>query len=167
MPPDTRIADTATQILSQLVTRLAALGLDVPDRRYVHAGQIAIDFAGKDCADELVVAWADAYQGTPEGEIRAPIGGGAPSTALFQILLTRCVPTMDANTLAPSASDLNDAGVQIMTDAFTLLRAVFEAESDGDLVTEGCSLSTLGRLIPYGPEGGVGGSVLQLLVNLV
>lgn len=165
---DQRLVQVANHVLAELVDRLTIAGIDVPTRRYIHAGEIAHDFAGQDCVEALVVSWGGTFQGQPGAEGGAsPMRCAVPTTASYTIALLRCVPTMDSMGNPPSAAQLQDSGEEILTDGMALAVAIIDAQLDGDLVPIPCSLVGLGDVSPVGPQGGVGGSVAQIVVGLV
>lgn len=168
MPPDTRLVDTANHLMNEVVTRLGAEGIDVPGRRYVHVGDIAADFAGTNCTDHLIVAWVGTFHGLPGLELSGqPFQCMVPLTAGYTILLSRCVPILDSRGRPPGADELADSATAIMKDAMTLPKVLIDAHEAGDLVPEGCRLAGIGEIAPYGPQGGVGGHTVGLLVALV
>lgn len=165
---DNRLVSIANHMLAEIVQRLTAAGIPVPTRRYIHAGEIAHDFAGGDCAEALVVSWGGSFQGQPGAESSgSPMKCAVPLSAGFTIALLRCVPTLNSHGDPPSADALQDAGVDILTDAMTLPAVIVDAQLDGELVPIGCSLVGLGDVSPIGPTGQVGGTVVNLLVSLV
>lgn len=168
--PDGRLYTIGKSILDVLSTQLAAAGIDVPERRYVHSGQVAIDFAGTNCAEEFVVTFLQMYSGEPGvgGQtISKPVSGGVPLTAVYGVILTRCVPVQNARGIPPDHNDLDASGSQILHDTMSIAHIIADQERMRTLVPDPASLVGFGIVTPYGPEGGVGGSVTQLYVSLV
>lgn len=165
---DTRVKDVAHTILSFLEDELAMAGIDVPARSYVSAGEVSHDFGGSNCADQLAVSWTGNFQGLPgQDNTNAPLRCAVPVTATFAIALLRCVPTLDTRGNPPSPTQLSDSGNQIMTDGMTLARVIIDGHLEESILETGCTLLALGAIEPYGPQGGVGGSVVGLMVSLV
>lgn len=175
--PDTRLKDIAHDLLDSLVTGLGAAGLDVPERQYVHHGNIAIDFAGRNCVDQLTVAFAGIIQGganTDLETVSASIPGSiiraaVPLVAAYNICLFRCVPTLRAGGKAPTADELGEKADDLFIDSMTLPAVIIDLELAGNLLPSfpSCSLVGLGAVQPYGPQGGAGGTVLSVFVSLV
>jgi hypothetical protein len=169
--PDLRLKDAAKTLMDAVVDGLNALGVDVPARRYVHSGQFAADegpgaFNCDDAEGQLVVSWL----GTGSGVVGQDTTGLAlkciyPTYATFEVSLLRCVPMPDDDGSFPSAGELNDSGEAILTDAASLVKAIVTAANAGD-VPGGCKLMGFGLIQPYGPEGGVGGVLVQVVVGL-
>lgn len=171
MPVDTRLADTASELLDNLATALTNEGLDVPERQYVHAGQVSYDFTGRNCTDLFVVSWMISAQGEIGVGIPPVIKCAVPMSARFDIHLIRCVPTLRQTAgkpIFPSAEDLHASGEQIMTDAMTLAKVIV-AEATAKTLFSGKEFLTvgIGQVTPYGPQGGAGGTVVTLFANLV
>lgn len=168
MAVDSRLVSIANHIMAELVDRLSTAGISVPYRRYIHAGEIAHDFAGEECVEALVISWGGSFQGQPGSETSGtPMKCAVPLSAGFTVALLRCVPILDTRGDPPSQAALQDSGVDILTDAMTLPAVIVDAQLDGDLVPIGCSLVGLGDVSPIGPQGGVGGTTVNLLVSLV
>lgn len=163
---DTRLSDVAEELLTNLSALLTAAGIDVPTRSFVHVGEIVHDFAGLNCTDQFVVSWSllssgEIGVGAPPGAITCSM----PLACSFTIELLRCVPTMKG-TKAPSEADLHASGVAIMTDAITLADVVVGAATRKTLFADEFTTVGIGQLNSYGPQGGVGGTVMTLFVNL-
>lgn len=168
---DTRLADVAEELLAKLVDLLTAAGIDVPERAFVNAGASAHDFVGANCVDQLILSWNLLSQGeigvgAPAGAIRCSM----PLACSLTIELLRCVPTFvqtaGGKVKAPSESELHDAGVRIMTDAMTLADVVVGAATKKTLFADEFTTVAIGQLNSFGPQGGVGGTVMTLFVNL-
>lgn len=173
MPPsplDTRLVDAAREILDNLAAELTTRGIDVPIHRYIHSGLIAHDFVDQNCADAFVVAWAT----SSEGELGAddfgaitPIRCQMPLNHTFNIALLRCVPMVSSTGRPPSKADLDAAGVTLLTDAMTLSAAIVDLAGDKALITYSeHTEAAIAAVSSVGPQGGVGGTVVQLVVSL-
>lgn len=169
MPPDTRLRNAAQQLLARVAADLTARGIDVPTRRFITTGEIVHDFAGSECSEAFIVTWNGTFQGIVSQETGnlsdAPILCAMPLTAQFTIALLRCVPVVKASGQAPTAADLQTSGVALMLDAMTLPVSVVDLQGKGELVDR-ADLLGISAVQPIGPEGGVGGVALSLVVTL-
>lgn len=169
--PDTRLKDAANAILTNLAAALEAEGIDVPDRRYVHVGQAAHDFAGARCVEAFIVSWIGTLQGLVGAQGQAAIRCAMPLTHQFQILLLRCVPTLKdtgATYMAPSAAELQASGEEVQTDAMTLGATIVDLVLDGAFVNSLVEdIVSIDSVVAIGPLGGVGGSLVNLSVTLL
>lgn len=170
MAADTRLVRIANAVLESVATNLTLDGISVPERQYIHAGDIAHDFAGDDCASALVVSWNGFVQGGGNATIPGTvIKCAVPLVASFSVALLRCVPTLTeslGNMYAPAVEDLQASAEQILQDANSMVSNIVQAGLNGDLSEVGCGLQSLGTILPVGPFGGVGGSILTLFVNI-
>lgn len=170
MPPDSRLRDAAQEILDNLAADLTVRGIDVPERQFITTGDIAHDFAGQRCAEAFVVTWNGSYQGIVSQETGnlsdAPILCAMPLTAQFTIALLRCVPIVKPSGQAPTAAELQASGVALLLDAMTLPASVVDLQGEGALVTD-ADLLGISTVQPIGPDGGVGGVALSLVVTLL
>lgn len=168
---DNRLVTVANELLVNIASGLEAEGIDVPQRRFIHSGDIAADFVGEKCADQFIVSWSGSFQGQPpigSLPVGAPIKCAAPLSASFLVVLLRCVPTLDMRGQPPSAADLQASAEEILTDAMTLPVVIINEQLQQDLIESiGCSLLGIGDVSPFGPQGAVGGTVVQLMMALV
>lgn len=157
--------DPAADLLAALTARLPALTGDaVPERRYVHVGEVAIDFG----CDQLVVAFERATPGLPGVEFtdvrqpRPPV-----RTAQYAVLYTRCVPTFTGGrgTTPPTPAALSAAGMQMMGDADAVWQATRAAHKAGEWAS-GCDLLQWVETEAVGPQGGAGGVLVRLLAQV-
>lgn len=169
MPPDSRLRDAAQEILDNLAADLTVRGIDVPERQFITTGDVAHDFEGQRCAEAFVVTWNGTFQGIVSQETGnlsdAPILCSMPLTAQFTIALLRCVPIVKASGQAPTAAELQASGETLMLDAMTLPVSVVDLQGEGNLVTD-ADLLGITAVQPIGPDGGVGGVALSLVVTL-
>lgn len=150
--PDTRLADLADAALAAVEARYNASGLLLPERRYIHVGEVAYD------CEQLVVALASIDPGLPQGAVADGVSGTPVAfTARIEVHLVRCAPTPSGGRVAaPKVSALNDAGRAALLDSREVLKALTAAratltESCGQVVFTGSSFN--------GPEGGYLGVV--------
>lgn len=151
----TVVHDLASAMRAAIEDRYQTEGVDLPDRRYSHAGEVAVD-----CA-QLVVTSSRLYPGTPAQEAQRPLDGRFMRSAELVVWLLRCVPvaTSTATTFSPpSPAELDAAGLEVLTDLWLLPDAVNQAYLAGDFMTRCDNLAFVGA-VPYGPAGGFGGTV--------
>lgn len=173
MAPDARLTTAANDLLDNLTAALTTAGINVPTRSYVHAGQIAHDFAGANCADAFIVAW----DLNAQGQVSVPAVPGfikcsMPLAAQFTIALLRCVPVFKTGAggkpLAPTEGELQASGEQIMDDAMTLCATIVDLAAARTLLSAGESNTIgIGSVAAYGPQGGVGGTIVTLFATLL
>lgn len=169
MAVDTRLSEAATRLLDKLADELEARGIDVPTRRYVHAGLIAQDWAGENCSEAFVVSWLNSLQGelgSTQQSTLTPIRCAMPVRHTFAIALFRCVPVLNDDGIAPSTDRLNAKGLDIMDDAMTLAAAIVDLAASKTLFENEFTQTAITAVQAVGPTGGVGGTVLQLSVSL-
>lgn len=172
MPPDTRLREAAEHILVTLTTALEARGIEVPMRRYVHVGQAAADFAGDRCVESFTVSWTGLFQ----GQIGFASGGALPAaeidcamplSARYLVSLFRCVPVPKVGTAAPSVASLQASANSLMEDAMTLPAVIIDSALDGSLLDQHVEQVGIGNAASYGPQGGAGGVIVSLGVNIL
>lgn len=169
MAVDTRLSVLASTLLDNLASAMETRGLDVPTRRYIAAGDLVHDFAGAKCAEQFSISWQGSFQGVLNigggTLINAPIQCAMPLTHQFLVLLLRCVPVQSASGAAPSATELDTSGMQILNDAMTMA-AVTVDENVALLPSENYQIG-ITNLQPVGPLGGVGGTTMTVLVGVI
>lgn len=170
--PDSLLFTLAEDIMEALVTRLTAAGIEVPDRRYVHAGVVALDAGpGMTCKDQLVVTFnPGAFQGLPGRFDETALICEQPPSAIYEIWLTRCVPIFKEGGKPPSNDELTAAAQKTMKDAREVWRTVYLAHKDvADPLFDdsSCRLLRIASSRIQGPEGGVTSFVMQLEVGLI
>lgn len=171
MPADTRLVDIASSLLANLADGLDAEGVAVPSRQYIHSGEVAYDFDGDNCAEQLVVTFTGILQGPGSSTGYIPgsiIKCAVPLIAQFDVHLVRCVPNINDESIeAPTAQELTDAAVVLLHDSMTLPAVAISKELAGELTEQRCSLKGIGNVAPIGPAGAAGGTVLSIFVELV
>lgn len=172
MPVDSRLKNAGQDLLDTIAAELVSRGIDVPDdRRYIHAGVIAHDFAGEKCAEAFIVAWTGSSQGELGSNVQGtpiPIRCSMPLNHTFAIAMLRCVPIVKQSGQPPSAADLQSSGEQILTDSMTICAAIVDLAVSHSLIPtygENAQAAII-TTTPIGPQGGVGGVVVQLAVSL-
>lgn len=172
MPMDVRLTDVAQTLLDNLATRLASDGVSIPTRQYVHSGLIAHDFAGQKCVDAFIVSWTGSSQGDLGSSFQGqpiPIRCSMPLNHTFAVALLRCVPTIKTGGSAPSANELQASGESILDDAMTICAAIVDLANEDELLPQYKDRNAVAIIssTPIGPQGGVGGAVVQFAVSLV
>lgn len=163
MAPADQLATVAVDLLDALVSELPdLLGTPVPDRHYVHVGEVAYEIG---CGDQLVVALERAAPGPPGLEQQTPLPGANVWTSLLAVHLVRCVPTLQPKGAPPTVLSLHAMGIQQMIDAAALRKAVRSTYKAGDWGS-GCTAVLWGETVPNGPQGGVGGIICRVLVQV-
>lgn len=148
MPLDTSaVYDIAANMLASVADRLADAGLTVPDRQYVHGGDIAHD------CEQLVVAVTDLVHAFP-GEAAAVQFCSPPRHARFAVSLVRCVPVPQDDGTPPTAEALDDAGAVTAADVWSLAYVLWAGYQAGEWGAA-CSTLLLGPVAVVGPEGGM------------
>lgn len=129
------------------------------------------DFTEENCADAFIVTFQGFLQGQQSAQTTNPIPGlvikcAVPLVAQFDVILLRCVPSLATGQIAPSAAQLNDAGTDLLTDAMTLTKILIDDGLAGDLISGPCSIQAIGSVLPLGPDGGVGGNLINFFVEM-
>jgi hypothetical protein len=155
---------TASLILAAFTDQLEALGVDVPDHRYVHAGTEPV-WDGP----QFTVGLLDIKQGQPGAPVGSPMSPRAVNFyGEWHLILVRDVPTqMDGPIAAalPSDSELGESGAEAMGDVEALVKAFSNiylahtlTQSGEGFVMTGCR--------PLGVQGGLTGTELVVEVSL-
>lgn len=162
----------ALELLDAAKTGLELEGLVPPDRRFVAPGNPTHDFAGADCAEQLIVQLVSLDPGLPPAQAaqsHAPAPQARTHYGDFRVWVLRCAPV--ANTTAggyvpPTAAELNAAAAQVHHDIWAVRSYVLEAIHSGAL-WERCLSISVGSAVPYGPLGGVMGHSLAIQAQVM
>lgn len=155
---NSEIADLADALLAAAVSAYSDAGVTAPDRRYIHAGQVAFD------CEQLVVSTTRVFRGRPRlpaADVNRP---GDLWSVEFTLNLLRPVPTLTDRGQPPSTAKLQQAGTDLSVDARVLSLGMVPKLKAAPF--DGCDLVAAGDLIPVGPEGGFGGWNLVVEVTL-
>lgn len=159
------LGGAAELILSEFVTQLEVLGVEIPERRYVAPGSM-IPWDG----EQLVVNLQQIEQGHPG----APQGGTFTPTATvlmaaFTVSIVREIPALSGDhvlsAMIPDGPTLDGAGTFAMGDAAGLALAAV-AVHQSYLVTSPGEDFEIGPCAAVGPEGAMAGHRLQIAVSL-
>jgi hypothetical protein len=112
----------ATNILAKVVEVYERNGIALPDRRY-----IALASPAQDC-EQVTVSFQQLYIGPPGDEASAPQKCESPRSAVFEIVITRCIPVVDDRNRPPQPADISAASAVLMRDAWLLLDSVKEMD---------------------------------------
>ncbi len=156
MPLDpSKIYDLATDLLDCVVAGMEEVFDDylpaivLPDRQYVHAGEVAWD-----CPAVTVTV--------PDGTgVTHAMPGGSPSIAIcapprhvhLQVSITRCVPIPSDNGDPPTVEALDAAARLTLTDLWTLAYVLWDTYRDG-CWGGSCASVMFGDVVVVGPQGG-------------
>lgn len=171
MPPDDRLVTIASELVTNLSDGLTNAGLTVPSRAYIHSGNWVADFTEENCADAFIVSFQGFLQGQQSSASTNPLPGlvikcAVPLVAQFDVILLRCVPSLTTDAVMPSTAALNQAGTDLLIDAMTLTKILIDDGLAGDLISGPCSIKAIGAVLPVGPEGGVGGNLVNFYVEM-
>lgn len=108
----------AVRLLAKVGEIFAQCGVPLPDRQY-----IALASPAQDC-EQVTVAWQQSYIGPPGDEASAPQRCESPRSAVFQVVITRCIPVADDRNRAPKVDALTESSKALMQDAWLLLTSV-------------------------------------------
>ena len=156
------LATLATDILTALVAELTADGITVPDRRYVHAGEVAWD------CEQFVVSLKAMRPTMTGGADVLPTGPGGCvvlRSAVFELSLIHCAPEPFQDGSRPTSVALNTWGIGRCDDALSLMRGVVRAHNAGSF-GEVCSQVRIEEVNSLGPDGGYGGVAVTIAVQL-
>lgn len=163
MAADPRLSTLADSILTAVNTVFAAAGVTLPARQYVHTGAVAWD------CEQVTVSLGRLFTGLPQGETPGAETTicGEPRALDFSIWIIRCVPKVGAPDARswPSPTDLTAAAHVTMNDTITLFYGLRNAYSANTFLVP-CEAASFGPIQMVGPDGGFGGIVMSLGVQL-
>lgn len=159
----------AHDILDAVVNHFTAEGIDLPDRRYAHFGDVAIDGGLVHRCEQLVVTYAPGQYGGLAGSPQdGPLQCEQLTVAQYEVWLSRCVPTFKNDKGDPPDPDVLDAsGMGLMIDAHHLNRALYLGRKDMFVSQpKKCRMIRLEDQVTQGPEGGFSSVVQPLSVEV-
>jgi hypothetical protein len=135
----------------------------LPDRRLLIGGDPAV--LAWDC-EQFTVALQGVGNGQSDDAVAtAPQLGSGVSVAnvrhaIFEVMLLRCVATVDDDGERPPDATMNTEGERSMRDAGMLSQALTEIASQvRQQLLEPGGIARVGQILPVGPEGGFSGHV--------
>lgn len=108
----------AQKLLGKVVETYVQYAVPLPNRRYIALGTPA-----QDC-EQVTVAWQQSYIGPPGDEANAPQRCESPRSAVFQIVVARCIPVADDRGREPSPEAISEASKALLRDSWLLLASV-------------------------------------------
>lgn len=95
--------------------------------------------------------------------------GSLNRSALFEVQIVRCQPSLTGAGRIPSRDTLDEQGVTLIADAGHLSRAAIAAAKAGDWLREGVrgAQITVGDVTTVGPQGELSAVGLQLTIPLL
>lgn len=152
-------ADLARKFLNGVVDHFAAAGVELPDRRFLAAGNPQL--IAWDCEQLFVALTGIGIGPAPDAPVQSPRTGGPVGAfnvrhAIFSIQLVRCTPTVGENSSDPypPATAIDAAGEQSINDAGLLSDAVVRMCSQLQQELGRNHSVQAGLTSSLGPEGG-------------
>lgn len=118
------IATFMQSMMDTIVEKYAAEGVELPERQYLAVGEVVLD------TEQLTVSFIQMYLGPPGHQPDAVSRCHDPRSAVFQVQLTRCVPSPTTRTSGPTAQAMTDHTWEKTADAWLLMDGVLEAYRD-------------------------------------
>jgi len=153
--------DVCHDVLSVIESHFTAQGVTLPERRYVHTGQIVWE------CEEVVVGMIGAFSGGPGQENTNRLNCGSVRTLEIGALILRCASVSDGPNVKtpPTPTVLDQEARQRMIDGWLMVEAVVLGHGN-DQILGRCSNISLGRCLAVGPEGGFAGMLLTIQIGL-
>lgn len=170
--PDTgdfgRIYDTCNALLQSVLASYNAAGVEPPELQYVADGNPAYDFTG----EHLIISPFQLHPGLPGITTQEPISAHSQFSLDCLIHCIRAVPVPDNQGRAPTPAEITASGQQILRDWWIIHRSVVDntlaaLDGRGELVGAPYRQAALRQIDAYGPEGGAGGLVASVSVELI
>jgi len=140
---DFPVASVALHLMKTIVDTYTARGTDLPARRVVTIGSVAVD------SPLVAVMFGGVAVGPPGNPLNAPLRGESSRTSTFNVELWRQIPTFDPSGRAPDADLITAAAKVIMQDSWLLLEAAFASDQ-----TE---VGVIASTAVHAPEGEMAG----------
>ncbi len=137
-------------------------GFSVPRRQYIATGEVVDD------TEQFVVQALQTYPGMTGQAVRgyqAASGGVVTHAMDIDVLLVRCVPSLDGTGRPPKDSDLTRAALNSMDDATALSNAFYKSIAENAFVGV-CDNVALAGVTWNGPSGGLLRTTLSMSVQL-
>lgn len=155
--PAQQLPDLADALLTAVVSAAGEHAIDLPNRRYVSPGLVAID------CEQVAVQTPRVFRGLPNEQYASIDRAGDTFAAEFTVWLVRCTPVPGNNGQAPSAEALTANAEEILRDGWLLTKGMLP---NLRTVADACSSLSIGQAVGYGPEAGYAGWSLGLIVGL-
>lgn len=159
-------AAPAQRLLDAVVAHFTGHGWDLPDDRYVAAGQpAALAADGEHLAVALIAVTRGAAK-TSRGNTDTPAQGASSAPlvrAEYALRLLRCVAVVDEDGYPPPPAQIHADGLRLLADPGRVLSALYawgEAEPHNATVD-------FGPIEPVGPEGGLAGHLVRVFLSPV
>jgi hypothetical protein len=154
------------EVLAAFERHLQALGVELPERRYVAPGNLPV-WDG----EQLVVNLQQVLQGQPGAPSLQP--ARPPQIRVFAaqwaLTLVRSVPALEVDgpvaEAIPDSPEMEEAGSEALADAAALLLAAQAIHEAYELTTPGQGFS-IDTVRPLGPEGGLAANQLLITISL-
>lgn len=150
MPLDpSRLYDIAEDLLASVIDRMEDVyddytpAISLPDRRYVHAGDVAWD------CEQVVVAGRELTHAFP-GQAGEMLICSPPHHYALEVWIVRCVPGSKDNGDPPTPESLDEAARVTMTDQWVLSYILWANRDDWKGT---CASLLLGPVEIVGPTG--------------
>lgn len=159
-PPPDRLHTIATAALDAIVDAYAAEQppAALPDRQYVHAGQVAYD------CEQVVVTVERGFFGLAHQEQVEVVDCLLMRSAVIAAHVVRCVPVTEEGGDPPPAADLDAAALELTGDTIRVTNALSAAHRAGNLGA--CKSLAFEGIDIVGPEGGLAAAVVRFRVGL-
>jgi hypothetical protein len=132
-------------VLDAVVTAYEAVPMELPERRYWTLQQPAAD------CEQLVVSFIQAYIGPPGDEASTPQRCYSPRTAVLQVQVIRCIPTVGPKGKSPTAEQIQGGSEQLAMDTWLLLDIAADLEQWDPV---GPGLGVIATVAAEAPQGG-------------
>lgn len=158
------VYETAKALLTAVEEVFQDAFVELPERRYVHLGNVAIDncealiIQVEAAGNGSVVRRGEAFDNVQPGHVWRNVVD-------FSIWILRCVPVMDDSGNPPSVDAEDESSLELMTDMWTLWNGMRVKHAAKELF-DNCTAIEFGDFLPYGPEGAFGGGRLQVTIAL-
>lgn len=155
------VGELATEILTGVEEYFAAINVDLPERKFVSAGDTGS--IAWDCEQLTVCMTGIGYganedQNSISGKARAQLSTRI-RYVIFSVVLVRCITTdNERGSRWPSVIDLHDDGVRFMQDVGHMSQALLQLATrrNGPIhaMSDADGYAQAGAVTPIGPEGG-------------
>jgi hypothetical protein len=146
------VPSLARWILRTIEETYAEAGVELPDRRVLTAGSVAVD------TPLLAVMFGGLLVGPPGNELSTPMHVESPRSATFNIELWRTEPTIGPSAIIPTEAEESAAAEVVMQDAWLLGEAAGRADQMG--------VGVIWRVAVNEPQGGMVGAAMAMDIQV-